>query len=578
MSEPVLPPGFRWGDVVPAIATGIGLVVVCFAHAFFMSPSVQVGYDEGFEAAVVERVIAGRGLPYVDGVAQRGPFLYWTQALFHLVFGRFEWTGTRMLALGCALTANAATFLTGWAAGWPLAGAVGALINIFITCAVLAPGDGIGVHAEPVAIAYLMVGFFLLVYALERQASSRGRLIMLAAAGAFTAMCGLSKQSLAIIAVPMFLSACLHSRSVVPADQPWWKRWVLQGGVAFAGGGIALVLMVLARYALAGELKTFFAWSIGFNANAYLAPYEGRIFKTLSGWFWGSAWAMAGVSLALLTLGRPFSFLQKFSAQGILSALRAAWFELSVGTAALVILFGAAFPLRFWDHYWFPIFPVFGLLVGLFVDALFRRGRSVPPLAQAAACVAALTLAITHPTQRLIHLRQQKQSGSWQSHRPDPACAEIDRISGPGMAPIFIWGVVGDLYITCRRPSVSLFTYTTVLAGIIPPYWRPDPSRVVPGTREKLLEELSAGRPPVIIDNPISRGAAMVDIPVLAEYLNANYCLASTIQDNRGRTLTFYARLDLGMCQQDSKKKRKKKRNPPPLVDATDVPPSHGGG
>ena len=539
--------------------------MVCLAHAFFIWPwSVQVGYDEGFEAAAVERIISGQWLPYVDGFAHRGPFLYWTQAIFHVLSGRFEWTGTRLLALCCALTTTSTTYLAGWAAGWPVAGAIGALTNVFITCAVLSPGGGIGVHGEPVAIAYLTLGLFVTAYALHREPHRRRRLILIAVGGALTAICALTKQTLALTSIPLFLWVLVHQGSLPPpsdGSEPRWRRILGHGAVVFAAGGFGLLLLVLLRYAVVGELGTFFYWSTGFNANSYLAPYKGKMLKIAGGWFWGNAWAMAGTVLALLVLARPLAFVEKRSLRGLLDALRSAAFELAVASTALALLVAAAFPMRFWEHYFFPIYPFFGLVFGIIVESLVRRGTHVTRAAQAGVLLVACVMAVTHPTQRLIHLHKQRASGSWDSHRPDPACIEIDRLAGAGRDPIFIWGMVGDLYITCQRPSASLFTYTTVLAGVIPPFWSPDPSRVTPGSRETLLRELTETRPAVIIDCPISRKAGMVDIPVFKEFLNANYCSVSVVKDKRDRDLTFYARADLPGCTQKPITPKKKKKN-----------------
>lgn len=551
-ASPDLPRGLTRFDLIPALATLVALIMATVIHSFFIWPApVQVGFDEGYEAAVVERIIDGSFLPYVDGLSHRGPFLYWTQAIFHLIFGRFEWTGTRFLALGAALTTGSCTFLAAWAAGWPVAGALAALLNVFITCAVIGTGGGIGVHGEPVAVAYLALGFFLVSYALNRARSPRLRMGLLIAGGVFTAVCGLTKQTLAVASIPLFFWVLVHPSAMPAATPPatrWFRRWLRHGAVQFAGGGIALVLLVLLRYAIAGELGTFYFWSLGFNAKVYLGPFEGLL-EQLGRWFWRSAWAMCGTALALLLLARPLSFVDGRSFRGLLAGMRGASFEFVVASMALTLLAAAALPLRFWDHYFLPIYPFFGLIFGVFAESATRRGARVPRPAQAAVLLVGCVMAVTHPLQMLKHLHTQRKAGSWLSHRPDPACAEIDRLAGAGHTPIFIWGTIGDLYITCRRPSASMFTYTTVLAGIIPPSWRPDPNRVTPGTRETLLRELNEARPPVIIDYPISRGGGMTDIPMFAQYLRTSYCSVPNVKDKRERDLMFYVRKDLDACK-----------------------------
>lgn len=554
-----LPARFESRDLIPAIGLAVGLVVAVAAHAFFLWPwPVQVGFDEGFEAAVVERVIDGQWLPYVDGLSHRGPFLYWTQAIFHLLCGRFEWTGTRVLAMGCAVTITSCTFLAGWAAGWPLAGAAGALVYVFITCAVFPPGAGIGVHGEPIAAAYLMLGAFAVAYALYRERQERRRLVLLALGGALVAICALTKQTLALTAAPLFVWVLLHEGLPSLAPEARWRALRAHPATVFAAGGVGLVLLVVLRYAIVGELDTFLYWSTGFNAKSYLAPFRGRLLRTFLDWFWGSAWAMAGLVTALLVLVRPLAFIEERSWRGAYAGLRRGAFELGVAGSAVALFASGAVSMRFWDHYFLPALPFFGLAFGLLLESACRVNGKVNRIAQGAVLLILCTMAVTHPVQRLEQLRAQRRGGGWASHRPDAACTEIDRIAGPGRAPVFMWGTIGDLYITCQRPSASMFTYTTVLAGIIPPFWAPNKDLVTPGSRETLLQELKDEKPPVIIDFPISPGAAMMDIPLLASFVKASYCKLPTVKDKRGRDLRFFARKDLEACNQARQGGKKK--------------------
>ncbi len=540
---------YKHRDWLALAAVMVGLVVTFRVHSFFIWPAaIQLGNDEGYEAAVVERLIDRRWLPYVDGLSHRGPLLYWSLAVFELICGRYEWEGTRWLALVASLTTTSFTFLAGWAAGWPVAGAIAALFNVMVTCAVLTPGVGIGVHAEPVAVAYLAMGFFATAFALNKVQGERSRRIVLTLAGLCTAACALTKQPLVLAAGPLFLWCLLHPSLPSAAVSRWSRLW-RSGATWFTLGGVTLVLLVLLRYVVAGELSTLLYWSTGFNAKSYLAPYQGRMLATLSGWFWGSAWAMTGVVLCVSLLLRPLVFAEGRSGAQLLTAIRRCSFEVCAAGLALALLTAGALGMRFWDHYFFPVHPFMGMVFGILLEINFRRQGRVPAIAGAVALSLAASMVSVHGGQRLTQLQQQRQQGAWQSHRPEPACHEVDRLAGAGGEAIFIWGMVGDLYITCRRPSASMFTYTTVLAGIIPPFWKPNPAFVAPGSREILVRELEGARPPVIIDAPMGPGAGLLDIPELAPLLKTNYCRTSTIQDRRQRTLTFYARKDLDACR-----------------------------
>jgi len=95
-----------------------------------------------------------------------------------------------------------------------------------------------------------------------------------------------------------------------------------------------------------------------------------------------------------------------------------------------------------------------------------------------------------------------------------------------------------------------MFTSTMIIAGLIPPSWTPDPSRVAPGIQEKLLEELKATLPRVILDHQMSDRGTMRDFPIYRDFLDEHYCrVPDTVRDNRGIVLTLNARKDLAVCK-----------------------------
>jgi hypothetical protein len=149
--------------------------------------------------------------------------------------------------------------------------------------------------------------------------------------------------------------------------------------------------------------------------------------------------------------------------------------------------------------------------------------------------------------QRLVTLHEQRAHGGWHSPRPDPICAHIDEFAGP-KEPIFVWGFDGDLYITCRHPAAARFTYVTMLAGVVPPFWTDRrPERVAPGARATLRRDLEQSRPPVILDVPL-HGFSMSDVPELKELLGRDYCPLPAVKGNGGREPHFFGRRDRGLC------------------------------
>jgi len=557
MSES-LPRGFTRRDAPAILLTAISALLGVALFRFFMVPfSTQVNFDEGCEAAAVERIIAGRWLPYVDVESIRGPFLYWTQGILHVLTGRFEYTGTRLLAMLGAVVTTVMTFLAGWAAGWALAGAIGGAFYLFVIAVYTTPGGGMGVCGESVAIAYLATAFFCVSYGLYRAHTEPGRMRMLALGGCFVAVAALTKQTTGAACVPMFLwistrglgEADPASPSVPGTLRPSliFRRRILP----FALGGLSLVAVVLLRYLAAGELGTFLFWSTGFGAKFYMAPFEGRVTEMMAQWFIGEPWAIMGVALALtIAFGRPLASLGASSVRGMRVALGHASFEIGIGLAAVVALAAALLPLRIWPHYFMPVYPFFGLTLGILLERTLRRGSSVPVAAQYIAVAVLGGLLIITGLNRLNSFETDRKRGGWGNPRPDPACDAMDRVAGPGNAPIFIWGTAGDLYITCKRPSVSMFTSTMIIAGLIPPSWTPDPSRVAPGIQEKLLEELKATLPRVILDHQMSDRGTMRDFPIYRDFLDEHYCrVPDTVRDNRGIVLTLNARKDLAVCK-----------------------------
>jgi hypothetical protein len=553
MQKPA-PKGFARNDIPALLLTLLTLGLTWPLFRFFMVPwNVQVNFDEGSEAAVVERVIGGHWLPYIDAQSIRGPFLYWTQAIFTVLTGRFEFAGTRWLALCGACATVLATSLAGWAAGWPLAGAFGGAFYIFVIATYTEAGGGMGVVAESVGIVYVTTAFFLVAYALYRAHRERTRIALLALGGCFVAMAGLTKQTEAITCLPIALWILAHSwgeaEARVPASD--WRRWspLTHRLVPFAAGGLALVGLVLLRYAVVGKLHDFFYWSLTFGTQMYMQPFEGKVLEGMQRWFLGEPWAVLGVALALtVAFGRPLAAL-RFSGPGLRAGLRSTAFELGVGLTAICSLIGSALPQRFWPHYFMPVYPFFGLSLGLLIERALRRGARVPWPAQSLVLVVFGGFLLSSALTRLNKWQKERAHGSWANPRPDPVCTEIDRVAGANKQPIFVWGTAGDLYITCQRAPVSMFTATMTIAGIVPPSWTPTPALVAPGIQDILRDELESRKPVVILDHSMAPGARMQDFPIFSQILDLNYCRLSTIDDLRGRAMTLYARNDLPACK-----------------------------
>ena len=522
----------------PALLALTACVVAIAIFRFFMVPFSQpLGYDDGIEAAAAERLIDGRWLPYVDSMAHRGPFLYWFLAIAQLVTGRFEWTGGRALTLVSCVVTVCGTFAFGWAARFAVAGAIAAAAYVYAIAIAYDLGAGLAVAGEPVGIAVLMLAYFAAAYGSFREEVVRRRYAWLAGAGALLGIATFTKQTLAISVVPMglMIAMCEFQRS----SENKLKRALRHALLPFIAGGLGLVALLALRYALAGEFGAVIYWAFGYNAYVYLEPYQGRVLATMLDWLAGQPYAAVAVTVAFVVAARQLS-------------RSPAIFEIAVALAMVGHLLASAYGLRGWPHYFIPIWPWVGLVIGVCVELSLRRDETTPLRAQIAVALVAGGLLLWTGGRRLLLLNEQRQNYGWYKNtRPEPLCAEIDRIAGPGRTPVFMWGTLGDLYITCQRPSASFFTYTFAVAGVMPPFWGESTlARTAPGSREKVLGELTANPPPVVLDAPISPPAfAMVNFPIFATFLSERYCQTSVIRDSfRGRDITVYARKDLPAC------------------------------
>src|SRR5262245_55972312 len=119
--------GARWLSNAPLwLLVGWVLVFILRANwPFLMLPS-EHNIDEGYLMAVGQRMLHGRMLPYVDGVAHGGPLFLASGALI-AAFGEFSWLPIRVASL-LAFSANVVLiFASARAAGFRLAGAVAGL-------------------------------------------------------------------------------------------------------------------------------------------------------------------------------------------------------------------------------------------------------------------------------------------------------------------------------------------------------------------------------------------------------------------------------------------------------------------
>ena len=281
-----------------------------------------------------------------------------------------------------------------------------------------------------------------------------------------------------------------------------------------------------------------------------MLPYRGRYWHVLGAWLFAHPYAiLTPVLIGGLLFARLASLAPSRSARGLAQAYARAGFEVTAALTGLALFATALLPARFWWHYFMPTWPWLGLVVGVLVELLVRRGAGPTPGKQAVVATAGVMLIIALGGRRLGTINHARASGTWGDPRPDPICAHIDTHAPPGES-IFVWGFDADLYITCRRKPAARFTYLTLVAGIVPPFWKsPKPEQVARGSRELLLADLEQSRPAVILDLPI-HGFSMARVPELRALLARDYCPLPAVTGKGGRQPRFFGRRDLGGCKE----------------------------
>ncbi|MEI8259727.1 MAG: hypothetical protein WCJ30_29020, partial [Deltaproteobacteria bacterium] len=138
----------RWA--VPLAALIGSLAVIIRTHFFFIVPfAVPVSNDEGYLAGMALRMVRGHWLPYVDGVSQRGPILYWITTAMMRVGGLWSWVPIRVLGLLLGVGTAMLVFALSATLFSPMAAGIAVLVSTYFLTYELNPWDGVGVNGEP---------------------------------------------------------------------------------------------------------------------------------------------------------------------------------------------------------------------------------------------------------------------------------------------------------------------------------------------------------------------------------------------------------------------------------------------
>jgi 4-amino-4-deoxy-L-arabinose transferase-like glycosyltransferase len=493
------------------------------AHATFFSPAVPMNpKDEGYITAFAVRMLRGHFLPYVDAVSHRGPMLYVVAALAVAAGGHASFVPVRVLALGCSMLVVWLAFVAAWRARRPLAGALAGIGIVVPLVLEMIPDDGLAFNGEPLLDVFALGALVCLAFGLAAdRASPSAR--WTAAAGVLSALGALSKQ-VGVVTVASLalwpLAASIARASGGSRLRRWSPLW------AFAAGAAAPPLLVVARYAAAGQLRTLYFYAVTYNARIYMAPVQGHeMLHRYRVWMSDHATLVAaGVALVAVAFARAFATLRE---DGLWRCVDRHGFLLTVALSALLTGAASDATARGFPHYFVQTIPWFALLAGLVLeDGLLAPEASSRRRLAVHLVVLVPTLAVVVAL-FLPHLDDMRLES-----RDHPTTLPICRYvwdHTPKDAPIYVWGFAADIYTYCNRPPASRFVYSTFQSGYVPFFDGATPAeeraRVVPGSADQFLGDLEQSRAALVIDVPVTMGHRKIDdTPAYAAYLAARYC------------------------------------------------------
>jgi hypothetical protein len=505
-----------------------------------------------YSAAAV-RANAQGALPYVAAWVEKGPL---AMALYQLLFALFgpynmaavAWTWLGLAAAGAWLAwALAREMGTGRAASWAP-----------FLFAVAAPVVGGTLNTEVLAAVSAAAAVLFWCRSMRLDvASLRGPF----AAGLLAAAGFLSRQNAGAV-WPLLLAGevalCWTGRVA--------GRRALKRGLALSLGFLAPVALVVAVYAAARQLDTFFFCFYAYNAGIYVAATKVDAARLLA-----SPWTAFQQFLLPVPMAGLLGLLGSGLAMGALGPRRSRLEpeRLSatlVAGAGLGLTLSLFLGLRFFTHYFGLALPLWcaaaayaaGRLDGL-ATLRFGKGGAI-----AAGAVIALGLGAKFAARRPWATVQNV--ARWVAARGvasladvaaspnrDPLAAPVGRLLRQSTAAddrLFVWGMRPHLYVHAARVPATRFVTGTFLSGLVP--WErsapaDDTTRwVVPGAWDLLMRDLEAERPRFVLDASddrlFGRGAYPPSrFPRLAAFLATHYDVAAR-ESGGGDTVVVWRR------------------------------------
>jgi hypothetical protein len=514
------------------------LVLIAKANLRFMIPRAAMlqHWDEAYALAFARRMLEGQNLPYVDAVSQRGPLFYWLVALAVKIFGFGTWMPVRALMIVFMPLTAICGFLAACFARRSLAGAVMALVYFTLclrTYGEGAAGYGFACNSEHFANAFSMAALLALTVTL-RSPKATPSLAGLGLAGALIMLSGLCKQVGLVVSLPMGLWVLAEAidRRHLPMRT---RRWMAG---AFALGFLAPFALLLARYAIAGELFTLYYYTVAYNFEIYVpavpALARAKFWQELIEWYPETLLVLVSLSSVSVALLFARANLSRGARMGreLLRLYAKNGFDIVAGSSVLLTLLSASMVLRMWGHYYVQVFPWAALAGGVVLD----RASGLGPLTRNPRRTFLIHAAVLVPLLLMTNLGWALRSKEYNyssevreafETRDWPVCRFLHEKTKPSDS-IFIWGFAPVPYVACNRRAASRYVFTIYPAGVVPWVIAPretEEARVVPGSREILLADLRKDMPAAILDEKDSMmGRSMMDYEFMRTFVTTNYC------------------------------------------------------
>ncbi len=522
----------RWGVATVALLLALGVLTRVHLHFLIPYPT-PVSNDEGYLSAFGLRMIHGHWLPYVDGVSQRGPVLYWLTALAMRIGRSFSWVPIRILAMVAGLSTVTLAFGVAAELATPFAAGVAALWLTWFLGFELNPWDGVGLNGEVIAMVFALASMLCVARSMRGERARHGAYVV--AAGVLVALAGLSKQMTLFHALPsaawLLLGREGDTRSV-QARALDLARFAL--GAAIPYGGVLLL------YAATGHLGEFSYYYQRYGREIFMDPVSWEVYRDktreqLDKYMLGIG-AVGGTSVVAVAQGVG-RWIEAAERSRVERLRHVAGTLFALGQLACGVL-GAGFTGRFFPHYFVQLHCVAAVVAGLAASRAIGasaeygerdpRGRRGQTWAQATLVFGAGVLLLIAAVTLARNVRTRRETDRWyQNPRLDPIARYVAERTTPSQK-IFVWGFRAETYVSAERLPASRFVYAVYPSGVVPWFQasrEDEERRQVPGARALLIQDLEREQPELVVDAGRSMsGRYMYNYPALRAYLDRSYC------------------------------------------------------